>query len=64
MTALLWLWQWYAQHLVFYSEGGWVASTARTFRVFAVLVIVPGLFVMILVRHRPLYPDSSLGLTL
>ncbi|KZV74447.1 hypothetical protein PENSPDRAFT_682036 [Peniophora sp. CONT] len=48
MSALLGLWQWYAQYLVFYSEDGWVASTARTFRVLAILCIVPGIFLTIL----------------
>ena len=51
MSALTILWQWYASNLVYYAEDGWVASTARTFRVLAILVIVPGIFLTILVRH-------------
>ncbi|VDC06945.1 unnamed protein product [Peniophora sp. CBMAI 1063] len=48
MSALWTIWQLYSQHLVYYSEEGWVASTARTFRVLAILCIVPGIFLTIL----------------
>ena len=61
MSAWLTLWQWYAQNLVYYSEDGWVASTARTFRVLAILVIVPGIFLTILVRHSSRSGVRALG---
>lgn len=35
------LWRWYVDTLVYYAADSWVASAARTFRILAVLMVLP-----------------------
>ena len=51
------LWRWYIDALWNYSPDSWVASTAYTFRLLALIVILPGVLLTLLVRaflRRPL----------
>jgi hypothetical protein len=47
--ALSDVWAWYSRTLVHYSQDGWVARAARTFRIFAVFLLAPFLFLTLLV---------------
>ena len=44
------LWRWYVDALWNYSPDSWVASTAYTFRLLALIVILPGVLLTLLVR--------------
>ncbi|KAI0055162.1 hypothetical protein BV25DRAFT_1843152 [Artomyces pyxidatus] len=42
------LWRWYVDYLWNYERDSWVASTASTFRVLAILTILPGILLTLL----------------